>query len=62
MTDIVKILRFMAIKFFVFELEAFEFSKFYESKVKLEEGNIKRGLLDCEIQDQKFLKLLEKVT
>ena len=44
MTYAVKMLSFMAIKFFVFHVEAFQFSKFHESEAKLDKGNIKRGL------------------
>ena len=44
MTYAVKILRFMAIEFFVFQLEAFQFSKFHEYVVKRDKGNFKRGL------------------
>ena len=44
MTYAVKILRFMTIEFFVFQLEAFQFSKFHEYVVKRDKGNFKRGL------------------
>ena len=44
MTSVVKILSFMTIKFFVFQLEAFQFSKFHENVAKLDKGNFKRGL------------------
>ena len=44
MTSVVKILSFMTIKFFVFQLEAFQFSKFHENVAKLDRGNFKRGL------------------
>ena len=40
----VKMLSFIAIKFFVFEVEAFQFSKFYESGAKFDKGDFKRGL------------------
>ena len=39
----VKILRFMAIEFFAFHLEAFQISKFHENVAKLVKGNFKRG-------------------
>ena len=38
-----KILSFMAIKFFVCQVEALQFSKFHESEAKLDKGNYKRG-------------------
>ena len=44
MTYVVKILSFMAIEFFVFQLEDFQFSKFYENVAKLDKGKFKRGL------------------
>ena len=44
MTYAVKILSFMAIEFFVFQLKAFQFSKFHENVAKLDQGNFKRGL------------------
>ena len=44
MTSVVKILSFMTIKFFVFQLEAFQFSKFHENVAKLDKGNFKKGL------------------
>ena len=44
MTYAVKILSFMAIEFFVFQLEAFQFSKFHENVAKLDKGNFSRGL------------------
>ena len=40
----VKILSFMAIQFFVFKVEAFQFSKFHENVIKLDKGNFKKGL------------------
>ena len=39
----VKILRFMAIEFFAFHVEAFQISKFLENVAKLVKGNFKRG-------------------
>ena len=36
--------RFMAIEFFVFQVEAFQFSKFHENVDKLDKGNFMRGL------------------
>ena len=42
MTYAVKKLSFMAIEFFVFQ--AFQFSKFHESGVTLDNGDLKRGL------------------
>ena len=36
---------FMTIKFFVFQVEAFQFSKFSENMVKLDKSNFKRGLV-----------------
>ena len=44
MTYAVKIQSFMTIEFFVFQLEAFQFSKFHENVAKLDKGNFKRGL------------------
>ena len=44
----------MAIEFFVFQLEAFQFSSFYEYVAKSDKDNFK-------IQGQKFVKLLEEV-
>ena len=35
----------MAIEFFVFQVEAFQFSKFHENVAKLDKGNFKRGLI-----------------
>ena len=49
------ILSFMAIKFFVSQVDVFQFSKFHENVTKLEER------LDCDILGQIFLKLLEKM-
>ena len=40
----VKILTFMAIEFFVFNVEAFQFSKFHKNLIKLDKGNFKKGL------------------
>ena len=34
----------MAIKLFVFLVEAFQFSKFHKNEAKLDKGNSKRGL------------------
>ena len=34
----------MAIEFFVFRLEAFQFSQFHENIAKLDKDNFKRGL------------------
>ena len=34
----------MVIEFFVFQVEAFQFSKFHEKIAKLDKGNFKRGL------------------
>ena len=34
----------MAIEFFIFQLEAFQFSKLYEYVIKLDKGNFKRGM------------------
>ena len=34
----------MAIEFYVFHVEAFQFSKFHENVAKLGKGNFKRGL------------------
>ena len=59
MSYVVNILRFIAMEFFVFQSEAFQFSKLYEFVVKLDKGNFKR--LDRDIQGQKSLKLLEMV-
>ena len=44
MTSVVKILSFMTIKFFVFHLQAFQFSKFHENVAKLDKDNFKRDL------------------
>ena len=45
MTSVMKILSFMAIQFFVFQVEtASQFSKFQENMSKLDKGNLKRGL------------------
>ena len=51
----------MAMEFFVFHVEAFQFSKFHENVDKLHKGNFKRGLSDHDIQGQKFVKLMEKM-
>ena len=40
----VKMLSFMAIEFFVFKVEAFQFSKFHKYVIKLDKGNFKKGL------------------
>lgn len=40
----VKYLRFMEIKSFSFIVEAFEFSKFYESEAKHDKHDFRRGL------------------
>ena len=40
----VKILSFMAIEFFVFKVEDFQFSKFHKNVIKLDKGNFKKGL------------------
>ena len=40
----VKILRFRAIKFFVFQVQAFKFSKFHGREAKLDKGNFNTGL------------------
>ena len=60
MTYIVKILSFLAIEFFAFQLEAFQFSKFHENAAKLDKGNFKRDLKICQITEKsgfKFCKL-----
>ena len=46
MTYVVKNLvkSLMVIELFVFQVEAFQFSKFHENVAKLDEGNFKRGL------------------
>ena len=44
MTYIVKIGSFMSIEFFVFQVEAFQFSKFYENVAKLDKDNFKRSM------------------
>ena len=44
MTYVVKILSFMAIEFFVFQLEASQFSNVHENVAKLEKSNFNRGL------------------
>ena len=44
MTDVVKILGFYGDRVFVFQVEAFQFSKFHEKIAKLDKGNFKRGL------------------
>ena len=51
---------FMATKFFVFQVEAFQFSEFYENMGKLSKC-IFQERLDPDIQDQKLVKLLVKV-
>ena len=48
------ILSFMAIKFFVSQVDVFQFSKFHENVTKLEE------MFDHDILGQIFLKLLGK--
>ena len=50
----------MATKFFVFQVEAFQFSEFYENVGKLSKC-IFQERLDPDIQDQKLVKLLVKV-
>ena len=45
MTYVVKILSFMAIEFFVFQVEAFQFSKFYENVAKVDNNNFKRSMI-----------------
>ena len=44
MTYAEKILSFMATEFFVFQLEAFQFSRFHKNVAKLNKDNFKRGL------------------
>ena len=44
MTYAVKMQSFMAIRFFLVQEEAFQFSKFHEPVVELGKGNFKRGL------------------
>ena len=44
MTYAVKMLSFMTIEISVFQVEAFQFSKFLDSEAKLEKGDFKRGL------------------
>ena len=44
MTYARKILSFMSIEFIVFQVEAFQFSKFRESETKLDKNDYKRGL------------------
>ena len=34
----------MGIEFFAFKVEAFQFSKFHKSVIRLDKGNFKRGL------------------
>ena len=55
MTYAMKIVSFMEMEFFVFQVESFQFSKFHESVVKLYKGNFER-----DFQGQKFEKLLRK--
>ena len=45
MTYAVKMLSFMTIEISVFQVEAFQFSKFLDSEAKLEKGDFKRGLI-----------------
>ena len=44
MTYVVKILSFMAIEFFVFQVEAFQ-SKYYENVAKLDNNNFMRSMI-----------------
>ena len=48
----------MAVKFFVFPVEALQFSKFHGNKAKYDKRNFKR--FDRRIQGQKIVKLMEK--
>ena len=65
MSCVVKVLIFMTIKFFVFQLEAFQFSKFHENVVKLDKGNFKRGLTmtlkvkNLQNYSKKWLRILQ---
>ena len=54
----------MAIEFSIFPVEKFskEFSRFYENEAKHDKHNFEKGLtVTRDIQDQKFVKLLEKL-
>ena len=54
----------MAIEFSIFPVDKFskEFSRFYENEAKHDKHNFEKGLtVTCDIQDQKFVKLLEKL-
>ena len=50
----------MKMEFFVFHVEAFQFTKFHENVGKLHKGNFKRGF-NHDTQGQKFVKLMAKV-
>ena len=41
----VKILSFMVIKIFVFQVEPFKFLKIHENETKYDKGNFKKGLI-----------------
>ena len=56
MTYVAKILSFMAIEFFVFQVEAFRFSKLHENEIKHGKGNLKKGLT-VKFKVKKFLKI-----
>ena len=47
----------MAMEFFVFPVDAFQFSKFYENETRHDKRNF-----DCYIQGHKCVKLLEILT
>ena len=54
----------MAIEFFIFPVQKFfkEFSRFYENEAKHDKRNFEKSLtVTRDIQDQKFVKLLEKL-
>ena len=50
----------MAIDYFVFSVEAFQFSKFHENEAKHDKRNFKRGLT-VTFKVKKFVKLLKKM-
>ena len=50
----------MAIKCFVFQVEALQFSKFHENEIKHGKGNLKKGL-NMIFNVKKLVKLLERM-